>query len=253
MCYPNTRQYPNSACYPAKWVIGPGLYGGLAVPKKPMTRDERRAATRADLLEAAARVFARRGLNGASVDDVAAEAGYTSGAVYSNFAGKEELFVAAFEHEVARQVREVIEARDHAGEDTPRARTSAIAARWMQFLETRPEMFELMIEYWAYAVRNRDQRPGFAERFGAFRDATTRLVQEEAERGGWDLPIPARDIAVALNALVYGMAIQYLADPGEMPEDVLANATHLLFGGVREWNVAQKGDAATGKKPPPCG
>jgi AcrR family transcriptional regulator len=211
-----------------------------------MTREERRAATRADLLEAAARVFARHGLNGASVDDVAAEAGYTSGAVYSNFAGKEELFVAAFEHEVARQVREVIEARDHAGEDTPRARTSAIARRWMEFLEKRPEMFELMIEYWAYAVRNREQRPGFAERFGAFRDATTRLVEEEAERGGWELPIPARDIAVALNALVYGMAIQYFTDPGDMPEDVLANATHLLFGGVREWNTAKRAEDSDG-------
>jgi AcrR family transcriptional regulator len=246
MRYPDTEQYPNPEERATVWGIGPGLYGGQPVPRKPMTRVERRAATRADLLEAAARVFARHGLNGASVDDVASEAGYTSGAVYSNFAGKEELFVAAFEHEVARQVREVIEARDHAGEDTPRARTAAIAARWMHFLEGRPEMFVLMIEYWGYAIRNREQRPGFAERFGAFRDATTRLVEEEAQRGGWDLPIPARDIALGLNALVYGMAIQYLADPGDMPEGVLANVTHLVFGGVREWNAAERAEEPDG-------
>ena len=73
-----------------------------------MTREERRAATRTELLDAAARVFARRGFHNASVNDVAAEAGYTSGAVYSNFRNKDELFVAAFEHHVARQIREVI-------------------------------------------------------------------------------------------------------------------------------------------------
>ena len=202
-----------------------------------MTRDERRAATRADLLEAAARVFARRGLNGASVDDVAAEAGYTSGAVYSNFRNKDELFVAAFEHHVARQIREVIEARDHAGEDTPRARTTAIAQRWMQFLDKNPEMFLLLIEYWAYAVRRGgDERTAFAERFGAFKDATTRLVEEEAERGGWELPLPADQIALGLNALVYGMAIQYFTNPDEMPDGVLTDVTHLVFRGAREWS-----------------
>lgn len=211
-----------------------------------MTRGERRAATRVHLLEAAGRVFARRGLNGASVDDVAAEAGYTSGAVYSNFAGKEELFVAAFEHEVARQVREVIAARDDAGADTPRARTAAIARRWMEFLEHRPEMFLLMIEYWAYAVRDREQRTGFAERFGAFADMTTRLVEEEAQRGGWDLPVTAREMAISLNALVYGFAIQYFTDPDEMRPDLLADVTHLIFGGVREWNAAEHRKKADG-------
>jgi AcrR family transcriptional regulator len=205
-----------------------------------MTRDERRAATRADLLEAAVRVFAERGLNGASVDDVATEAGYTSGAVYSNFAGKDELFVAAFEHVVAGQVREVIEARDHADAGTARDRTAAIARRWMEFLEKRPERFMLLIEYWAYAIRNRDERLGFAERFGAFRDATTRLIEEEAERGGWELPIPAQDLAVGLNALCYGMAIQYLAAPDETRSDMLGDITHLVFGGVREWNTARR-------------
>ena len=59
-----------------------------------MTRAERRAQTRAALLDAAARVFAERGFGGASVEAIAAEAGYTRGAFYSNFASKEELFVA---------------------------------------------------------------------------------------------------------------------------------------------------------------
>src|SRR6266536_6724760 len=62
-----------------------------------LSRAERKAATREQLLGAAARVFARKGYAGASVDDIAEEAGFTVGALYSNFAGKQELLMAAFE------------------------------------------------------------------------------------------------------------------------------------------------------------
>ena len=88
-----------------------------------MTREERRAATRTELLDAASRVFARRGFHAATLEDLAREAGYTTGAIYSNFTGKDELFRAAFEHQIARDVREVSEAQAAATEDTPGART----------------------------------------------------------------------------------------------------------------------------------
>src|SRR5436309_3192293 len=67
-------------------------------------RDEQRALTRTRLLEAAQRVFARRGFHGSSVEEIAREAGATTGAIYSNFAGKEDLFLALFEEHVASQV-----------------------------------------------------------------------------------------------------------------------------------------------------
>src|SRR5829696_2161842 len=75
------------------------------LPKKRLTRDERRIETRTDLLDAASRVFARQGFHAATLEDVAREAGYTTGAIYSNFAGKDELFLAAFEHQIANDVR----------------------------------------------------------------------------------------------------------------------------------------------------
>src|SRR2546422_1443022 len=93
-------------------------------------RDEQRALTRTRLLEAAQRVFARRGFHAASVEEIAREAGATTGAIYSNFAGKEDLFLALFEEHVASQVvkyREIfargtnLEERSRGGADDWRA------------------------------------------------------------------------------------------------------------------------------------
>src|SRR5437764_1063026 len=61
------------------------------------TREQKKAQTHRQLLEAAARVFARKGYRAASVDDVAAEAGFTKGAFYSNFDSKEDVFAALVE------------------------------------------------------------------------------------------------------------------------------------------------------------
>lgn len=202
-----------------------------------MTRDERRAATRTELLEAASRVFARRGFHAATLEDVAREAGYTTGAIYSNFAGKDELFRAAFEHQIALDVREVSKAQAAATEDTPGARTRAAARRWMELVRERPEMFLLLVEYWAYAMRHPEVRESFIERFGAFRDTTARWVEDEAARGGWELPVPARDVAVGLNALTYGMALQYLPGDGDLPDDGLAEMALAMLTGIREWTM----------------
>ena len=65
--------------------------------RKRLTRRERKAETRAALLEAAARTFGRRGFYAASVAEVAEEAGYSKGAVYSNFESKEDLFMTLLE------------------------------------------------------------------------------------------------------------------------------------------------------------
>ena len=71
---------------------------------KVPTRRERQEQTRELLLDAAAMVFARRGYHEASVEEIASEAGFSTGAVYSNFSGKEELFLALADREVEKQV-----------------------------------------------------------------------------------------------------------------------------------------------------
>ena len=72
-----------------------------------MTRAERQQRTRDELVDAAERLFSRQGFHATSIDAVAAEAGFTKGAVYSNFASKEDLFFAVYERRVDRRVEEM--------------------------------------------------------------------------------------------------------------------------------------------------
>src|SRR5260221_6361640 len=81
--------------------------GGAAVPAARMTRAASRHRTRSLVVEAAARVFAARGFAAASMEEIAAEAGFTRGAVYGNFADKAELFLTVLEDREERRVEEV--------------------------------------------------------------------------------------------------------------------------------------------------
>ena len=85
-----------------------------------LTRADRRARTREELVDAADRLFTTNGFHATSVDAVADAAGYTKGAVYSNFASKEDLFFAVYERRVDRRVEEM-EATLAAGETVTRA------------------------------------------------------------------------------------------------------------------------------------
>jgi len=67
---------------------------GRRRPRQRLTRKEQQARTRAGLMDSAARVFSRRGLERASVDEIAEDAGFTKGAFYANFTSKEEIFLA---------------------------------------------------------------------------------------------------------------------------------------------------------------
>src|SRR5918995_7025815 len=75
--------------------------------KKRLTRAEKRERTHEELLLAAEKLFVERGFHATSVDEIAFEAGYTKGAVYSNFESKEDLFFAVYERRAERAVAEV--------------------------------------------------------------------------------------------------------------------------------------------------
>src|SRR5436853_4591753 len=76
--------------------------GRITVAQR-LLRAERKERTKAELVEAARAVFLRRGFHAASLDEIAEEAGYTKGAVYSNFDGKDDLFLAVFEDHFRRR------------------------------------------------------------------------------------------------------------------------------------------------------
>src|SRR3954469_18366482 len=110
-------------------------------------RDQHKAMTRSRVLEAAAQVFARRGFHGATVQDIAREAGATTGAIYSNFAGKEDLYFEVFEEHVAGRIRSHTERFERSD---PAARPRAGADEWMAQLRDDPGFFPLYMEFWAH-------------------------------------------------------------------------------------------------------
>jgi AcrR family transcriptional regulator len=104
------------------------------VPKKRLTRAERQALTRREVLDAAARVFPARGYHQTRVEEVADDAGLSIGAVYSNFESKADLFLALYEQHVERWLAE-LEQRVLEGE-TPAERTAAAGRWWADFMNS---------------------------------------------------------------------------------------------------------------------
>ena len=193
-----------------------------------MTRVQSRAQTRERLLLAARSVFARAGFRGASVEEIASEAGFSTGALYSNFDGKEDLFLVLMEREVeehAREIEQAVRERSSVAE-----RATGGARRWMTMIEREPELLLLFMEFWAYGVRDPHVRPKVAARFAQMRNLLTTLIADSAHEFDLELQIPAEQLAVAIDALADGIARQKLADPAAVPDDLMGRVLSLLLG-----------------------
>ena len=192
-----------------------------------MTRAERKAQTRDDLVHAAAHVFGERGFHEARLEDVAERAGYSTGAIYSNFAGKEDLFLAVLERQVAAHVRDLRAAVEP--ESEPEKRVAAAAQQWLDEQRRGQRAFLLFIELWAYAVRRPRFRRRFVHRARALREASAALIAAA------DIPLklPPEELAVIANALTNGMALERRIDPAAVPDELYGKALELLLAGAR--------------------
>src|SRR5436853_7658208 len=121
-----------------------------------MTREERRAHTRMCLMEAAGKIFSRQGLQQASIDDVAEEAGYTKGAFYANFKSKEELFLAMLDERFAARLKEIDAAV--ASDETLEVQAQQAGADFARFLGADRSWQRLFFEFAAHAARNEEFR-----------------------------------------------------------------------------------------------
>jgi AcrR family transcriptional regulator len=185
-----------------------------------LTRRQKQERTRQRLLDAATRVFARRGYQQATLDEIAKEAGFTIGAVYSNFAGKEQLFLALADREVEQRVTE-IRALGDAAERGEQPGAEA-ADQFREFLERAPDWPLLFYEFWSFGVRNPMTRQEFAKRRQAVRDALAETLERIAGQLGFRLRFPAPALATAISATLNGLAFERAADPDGIPDDVFA-------------------------------
>lgn len=190
-----------------------------------------RAQTREELLDAAARVFARRGFHGASVEAVSEEAGFSTGAVYSNFASKEELFLSLYEERIRRRRRELREVVEQSGGG--RAGLASASASVGEVFQRERDWFLLYFEFSLHAARN----PAFARRFRALREeGLTELADGLAEglkHAGVESSLGPRELAQAVRALSYGLALDRLVDTGSGSDLLLGQVLELVFRGLR--------------------
>jgi AcrR family transcriptional regulator len=199
--------------------------------RRRMTRAESQARTRADLIEAAARVFDRRGYERASIAEIADLAGYSHGAVYSNFDGKEDLFLALYEHWVARRVAEIDATWSERGTLTERAR--AATDEWMRRLADEPAPFLLRLELTVRAAHDRGLQRKLATRVGAVPLAIRRLVESAAEEEGITLPLPPPAVALAFQALSLGLALEALTNPEAVRRGLGGDLAALLAAALK--------------------
>ncbi|MEU9484868.1 TetR/AcrR family transcriptional regulator [Streptomyces decoyicus] len=202
-----------------------------ATPQRRPTRAEAKARTRQLLLDAAARTYARKGFAGASVEEIAEAAGFSIGAVYSNFGSKERLFVEllrerASEH-VSRATRIVADAQ--AGADDP---APALGRLLAHVADDDPDFAPLQAEFWLYAVRNPQLMETLAEQLRGPRAEMESLMSTTLEHIGARESVSAEAVATITMALFQGLVRQRRIDPASVPDELLGQAMQWLFTGI---------------------
>jgi AcrR family transcriptional regulator len=192
-----------------------------------MTRAERAARTRSLLMAAASKVCARHGLEQASIDQVAEEAGFTKGAFYANFRSKEELFLAMLDERFAEQLAKLDRTLSEEGElgDQVREDPSAFA----HDLADDPEWVRLYLQFAAHATCDEGFRGELVTRERALRARMAEIIGRRIER----LPFPPDQVARMADAMIDGFAVHQLLDPDDYPDDLHAQMWTVFTAGLK--------------------
>ena len=182
------------------------------------TRDD----TRDKLFEAAARVFEEQGIGGVSIEAIAAAAGFSRGAFYSNFKSKDELIIAMLEDHVAQMVRRNLDLleRHKNPEDFINALKSMDRSRQDPLARSPLLHMEMIL----FVARAEKRRPELAQRLRARRKLIADIVETASRNSGKNGSLnPAWTGAIVL-ALEDGFRLHRLIDPETTPADSFLRA-----------------------------
>jgi AcrR family transcriptional regulator len=213
--------------------------GATLMPRGQFDRSARKAQTRERLLEAAARVYAHRGFGGATLDEVAAEAGFTKGAVYAHFGSKENLLLALMEEYLAGQVMEQVALFDRAR--TTWERPLAGSDRFMESVREDPDPLRLFVELWIHAQRDKRLRERLAVGLQLLRGTFARFAADSASDAGL-VPDPqvVEHFADVMLGLGIGLSMLELTDPDAVPVPLLGVALSVLVRAVESSSEARE-------------
>jgi len=192
--------------------------------------------TRQHLLEAAAVVFAREGFHGATLDAVAAAAGFTKGAVYSNWRSKDDLFLALLEDRMERQLAVVSEVLETAGTER-----DDVVTRVSRLLESGAFFWDetwsaLYLEFVVYARRNPEAQGKLADAARRSRAFVAELVDRARVPDHRPARYATRELAEISLALFEGLALARLIEP-DVVQDRIIDAAIAILGDATDARV----------------
>jgi AcrR family transcriptional regulator len=199
---------------------------------QPLTPERRRQQTREHLLAAAAEVFAERGFHGASLDEVAAVAGFTKGAVYSNFKNKEDLLLALFKENYDREM-DALRATLEDSEVRPEARISDFVALIQDQTRQAGRNFSLLYqEFSLYAARHPEVRRELTRINDEGAQALAEILEAERQRVGLAPLESAVQTARLIEILFRGIAQLRVLQPDVADDKFLEAAIAFVAGGL---------------------
>lgn len=189
------------------------------------TRSEAREQTRQRLLDAALEVLLEKGFAASSVEDIAARAGFTRGALYSNFADKDAVFLALMDARMTHRMAEVT----HVMTTSSPLSVFGDLRQWSDQARDGDGWVRLFAEFRAHALRNESARLRLVERDRALRDAYQQAIEAQFAAVGLAPPAPTADLAIIVHVLDTMIPIQHALDPEGVAEGFLFDALTLLF------------------------
>lgn len=192
-------------------------------------RFEEMGSSREQLLEAASRVFGRHGYEGASMNQIAAEAGFSKGALYWNFASKEDLFFALLDQtdERLRVLMSLMAAAPSGAEISP-----GLSRNLARVLDEQRDTVLLFHEYSALAVRDPATAARYAKRNAQLRKEIATVIAARQKARGVVPVVPPEQIATVVIALVDGLSIERLTEPDAVPDELFGRILSLIEDGL---------------------
>ena len=201
----------------------------VPVERERWTQERRRQHTRDLLLDAAEEVFAKKGFEGASLEEIADTAGYTRGAIYKHFGSKDQLFLEANTRFNERYIRSFTDIIDP-GTPIEQFDLKTIAHRWRELQLGDAERIVLGIEFNLYVMRHPEVRPRVVEQQRRLARIVADFMEEQANRVGITMRLPALTLARVALAASDGINLSsYLADTDS--EELMEAFLALLISG----------------------
>ncbi|MGD0375172.1 MAG: TetR/AcrR family transcriptional regulator [Streptosporangiaceae bacterium] len=209
-----------------------GPAGAASPPALPPVRARRpgRAAVRRRLLDAALEVFAEYGFASANLDQVAAAAGLTKGAIYSNFTSKDDLFFAMMKDQALNRVEAVRTVLGGTSPGTHGEQTLHDIGRLLTGAFTEQQEWQLVfLDFWQRAVRDDDVRAQFVAHRRALRAAIADPVEQILGQAHALGELTVDDVVTVVLALNNGLAIEQYVDPDLVSDDLFGRVLAQLL------------------------